>query len=300
MNIQKLLSTETHSRLAELSAEIIQLCKTNKIFITHNYSEKDDRVRGVTQILEVMEAFGSKEHTFFKEQEGVDSLKPLIHEMSELLENRRIFQFAKIKDFLKDQRKLFAREIVPHLELEFILTRVSLKEIKEIYSILDRKIPRKFLNDCINTNEQDLIFAQLKSGLADKSEHIKTATNEHYINTFKRIDPNNENYSEKTFVEVLKTKISDLSTIRMLFAYKFDRELYNKMIDESMDFAIITAAIKISSFLPEKSQEIEIKETSVGSKGLDVLFEHNGIRRYARAIPVEGYFVSFHYRWIIT
>ena len=74
------------------------------------------------------------------------------------------------------------------------------------------------------------------------------------------------------------------------------------MVSESFNSLVMSAASAIDDKITDKERAVDMKieSISVGGKGFDLTCQINDSSYHARAIPVEGPYVRFHYRYIVT
>lgn len=286
-----------------VSNELLKLVKAKKFFFTSQYRD-DVRVKGSNTLIELHRAFSSG-YRFSDLKSDVqvdfDELKSLVSKMNDLLLNKTKFTTFKLKDYSLDIKPKLCRELVSDLEDLFILGEITRADIDDVYASLSKSTPKKYSSNDLR-NESRKIYSSIRSAINEESQEIKTRSVEHYINMVNLIDPNNEFNTKKEFILAGKRKISDMSSLRLCLAYKFDNDLFHKLINDEFELLLTIASNQISSHCSIKTEnpDIDVKRVSLGGKGFDIYMTIDGVSINARAIPVNGYFVRFHYRYIIT
>ena len=92
-----------------------------------------------------------------------------------------------------------------------------------------------------------------------------------------------------------------MGALRLCIACKFNNEKFLKLINENFIECVNYAATKVADYhRTDKKPVVEVNSTTVGGKGFDLRLTLNARLMHVRAIPVNGYYVRFHYRYIIT
>lgn len=229
---------------------------------------------------------------------AVDKLKELVSKLSELAH----FTLYKISDYSKPDVliKKLSRDLVSSLENMYVLGEVSQSDIEQVYSNIGKPAPKKYKFFEVK-GASKYVYSAISGEIRKESESIKLATISHYKELVARLDPENEAATPKDFLNLASAKLSDLDAIRICLAYKFQPDSFDKIIDDAFESSIAFAAVRIIDHCSaSESPEVIIHNIHVGGKGFDVSLSVDGKQLHARAIPVEGCYVRFHYRYIIT
>jgi hypothetical protein len=295
-----LISDNNLSQINNIALDIIALVKSKKIFLSSKYND-DLRIKASTTLLEITRSFNPEYRcSFINQNEDSDALKSLVNSLSSLLENKTKFLTHKLKDYSLDIKVKICRELVSDLEDLYILGQINRTDIDHVYNSLNKPVPKKFsVNDLQDDSVK--IYSVLRTEIKEQAQEIKANSIQHYIDMTNRIDPESLFNTPKEFYKAGSSKISDFNTLRLCIAYKFDNDKFYELINNEFDTLLTVAANQISSHCHNnQSDDINVKEVTLGAKGFDILMNVGEQRIYARAIPVNGYFVRFHYRYIIT
>jgi hypothetical protein len=96
--------------------------------------------------------------------------------------------------------------------------------------------------------------------------------------------------------------VKDLNTAAMVAMYVYDNDRFLAMIEESYQYLVSFTSGRIAEHVraTNENPSIEVLSLSLGGKGFNVNLKVEGQYLEARAIPVEGAFVSFHYRYLVN
>ena len=300
----KLISQENITAVNKTAVEVLSFIKAKKIFIVGKYNS-DERIKGSTPLFRINRAASSDDRfndiSSANEEDTADFLS-LIEKLSTLLENTSHFLTHKLKDYSLDVKPKLCRELISELEDMFIFGEIDFADIEDVYETLGKKIPKKFAKVELDTIGKK-IHAVISREIKTESKDIKANTITHYMNMVNRIDPEDTITSPKEFVKTGRNKISDMNTLRLCLTCKFDNDKFRTLVDEEFTNLVLFASSKISDkcFIAEGEEiNVEVQNISIGAKGFDIIINVNGKILNARAIPVEGCYVRFHYRYIIT
>ena len=298
------ISQQNINAINNSAKEIIAFLKSNKIFFTSEYNG-DTRIKASDCLFQISRTiYGNDRFTTVtsENEQAVSELKTLIESLDSLIENKQKFRIFKIKDYSLDTVKVkLCRELVSELEDLYVLNQIDREDINFVYSTLGKSVPRKFsANDLLDESKD--VYYSIRNAMKEKAEEIKTNSIQHYVEMTNRIDPNNEFNTPKEFLQMGRRNISDMNTLRICYVYKFQNDSFHSLINDEFDTMLAVAAnnIAVKYKGDNKTPEITLHSLNVGGKGFDIQISLDNEHFNARAIPVEGYFVRFHYRYIIT
>lgn len=298
-----IISKESLEKINQSALEILSFIKTNKIFITSKYSS-DERIKGSTPLFRIIRAASGDDR--FNEissssEETTAVFLDIIKNLANLLENTSYFQTHKLKDYSLDIKPKLCRELISKLEDMFIFGEITDVDIKDVYETLGKQIPKKFAQTQLDEIGQK-IYSAIRIDIEQKAEDIKAKTITHYMDMVNRIDPDDSINKPLDFVNIGKKKISDMNSLRLCLSCKFENDKFRELVDQEFSNMVIFAASRIADKCPTNNDDIfvDVKNIFIGGKGFDISIDVNGKALSARAIPVEGSYVRFHYRYIIT
>jgi hypothetical protein len=299
----KIISSDNLQQINSVSTELLNLIKKNKFFFIGTYSELV-RIKGSDMLIEITRALAPDYRFKSLETANENDLKALtilVNQLNELLLNKMKFTTCKLKDYTLDIKVKLCRELVSDLEDLFILGEINRSDIDDVYKTLSKPVPKKYSSNDL-TDESRKIYTLIKSSIKDEAQEIKANSINHYAKMVDLIDPNYELITKKSFFLAGKKMISDIFSLRLCMFYKFDNDSFHKLINDEFDLLIKIAANNISNHCSttNENSNIEVKDIRIGAKGFDIYITIDGQSLHARAIPVQGYFVRFHYRYIIT
>lgn len=301
-----IISKENLKNIQDITLEIMGLIKANKFFFSCEYNS-DQRVKPSSSLLEIYRALPSKNHRFTTittaENENIQTLETLVINLYGLLLNKTQFATHKLKDYSLDIEPKLCRELVSELEDLFILNEISFTDIEHVYNKLGKNLPKKFSKNVLDLNGEK-VYSAIRKEIRESAQEIKANSITHYENMVNRIDPENEIKTAKEFIKIGRKKISDMDSLRLCIAYKFHNEKFYELIDDEFNNIVSFTASRISShyaFCNDNEQTgVEVRSIHVGGKGFDIVMDANNILINARAVTVQGPYVRFHYRYIIT
>jgi|GEM_PF-5616743 len=297
----KVISKKNIEKVNAVSSEILALLKAKKFFFTSEYNA-DERIKASCDLFYLNDAIeGSRFQSVNTEcADDLKKLKLLTVKLFALLSNQRKFTLAKIKDYAADIKPRLCRELVGDLEDLYILGEITMTDIKGVYDTLNKPLPKKY-NKPEMSSAAKVIYSAINKAIKEDAQTIRINSIAHYNKMVSLIDPDGEFKTVKKFFYAGRKKIADMGALRLCIACKFDNEKFLKLIDENFAECVNYAASKVADYHREdKKPAVKVNSTSVGGKGFDVRLELDGRAMYVRAIPVEGYYVRFHYRYIIT
>lgn len=298
------IKDENINAINKTAKEILAFLKSNKVFFTSKY-DSDVRIKASTCMFEIFRTIDGSDRflSVTAEREGaISELKALIDNLNYLLENKRNFRLFKMKEYSLETVKVkMCRELVSELEDMYVLNQIEREDINHVYATLGKPVPRKFsANDVLDENKA--VYYAIRNAMKDRAEEIKTNSFNHYVKMTQRIDPNDEFNTPKEFIKAGRKSISDMISLRLCYAYKFENDKFHSLINDEFDMMVAVAANNVSTRYQgsNTNPEIKIHDLRVGGKGFDMRISIDNEYFNARAIPVEGVFVRFHYRYIIT
>jgi hypothetical protein len=297
-----IISNSNLENIKSTANEILVLLKSKKIFLSSKYND-DIKLKASNSLLEITRAFSetSRFNSITSEDNSARiELQKLTETLSELLLNKTKFMTHKLKDYSKEIKPKLCRELISDLEDLFIFAEINRDDIDHVYATLGKITPKKFSANDLKEDGKE-IYRAIRSAIKDKAEVIKSNSIAHYINMVNLIDPDDTIKTPKEFVKIGRDKISDMSTLRLCLAYKFKVDLFSDLINHEFETLLTVASNQICGHNANQGEnpEIKVNDVQLGGKGFDIHMSIDGIRIHARAVPVNGYFVLFHYRYII-
>lgn len=297
-----IISTDNIKNINIVALNIVNILKSEKFFFYYSGSS-DVRVTASCSLIELSRALDSNEkysQIKSEKEENISKLKSLVQELCELLLNKSKFLCQKLKNYTLDIKPFLCKELISDLEDLFIVGKISMDDISNVYKTLSKPIPKKFCDDCLD--DADNVYQAIKFEILNEAEEIKRNSIYHYIKMVKLIDPENKIQDKLEFLKIGKRKVSDMMTLKLCYYYKFNNEQFYDLINFEFDKLIKRAANQINSHYigTETNPKIVIKNIFFGAKGFDIYMTIGDQHINARAIPVNGCFVRFHYRYIIT
>jgi hypothetical protein len=297
----KIISKANIIKINATALEVMTLIKATKFFFTSEYNA-DDRINASCEFFYLNDVIkGSRGLSIITEKASdLKKLKSLITKLYALVGNQRKFTLAKIKDYAGDIKPKLCRELVSDLEDLYILGDINMADIEDVYAALNKPLPKKFAKTEMSSAAK-IINSAISKAIREDAQRIRINSIAHYNKMVELIDPSGDFDTVSEFFFAGRKKISDMGTLRLCMACKFDNKRFMKLIDENFDACVNYAASKVAEYHREDSKPVvKVNSTKVGGKGFDVELSLNGRSMYVRAIPVEGYYVRFHYRYIIT
>ena len=305
LNIFDIITEESIKEINNTANEIMELIKAKKFFLVSRIGcNKDQRIKASNDLFIIMDAFEKAENRYqtvgAENTADLDALKILIDKIVNLLKNVRSLTTYKIKDYSMDIKPKLCRALISKIEYAFIIGEIDNSTIKDIYATLNKDVPKKFAKEELNETGS-LIFKEVKKAIADKADSIKAASIVHYTKMVELIEDGQEITSPSEFIIAGRKKISDMNTLRLCLFAKFKNEDFRDLIDQDFESLVSFASYKISEkSIESDTPNVDVLDIHVGGKGFDIIIDVNNKRLNARAIPVQGVFVRFHYRYIIT
>ncbi len=300
----KLIQPAKIEKITKVAAEILEYLKANKIVIKNTYA-KEERISGGVELYRVTRFIDGNDRFYAIEaatKKAFNGFAKLIKKLVGLLSKHGLYQTHKLKDYASAdviQVKL-CRDLVSELDDLYMLGEINLADIKEVYSILGKSVPKRFKLMPI-TDASKKITGAISVAIRGSAEHIKHSAITHYEELVKKIDPADTAQTPKEFLTLALRRLSDIDAVRMCITCKFDRAAFEKMVTKEFEGTITYSAVRISEHCCiTDAPKVKVNNIHVGAKGFDISITVNDQTLFARAIPVEGYFVRFHYRYIIT
>lgn len=299
----KIISVNNIKEINVVASEILLLIKARKFYFSGKYND-DEKVKGSNSFIELSRSINPeykfKQLTCGNNEDATDLIL-LVNKLSELLTNKSKFMTFKLKDYSNDIKPKLCRELISELEDLYILGDIDRSDINEVYSTLGKLPPKKFTSNDLNKKGED-VYRAIWNAIQDNAQEIKTNSITHYVEMVNLIDPNDEMISQKEFLIAGRKKLSDLGTLRLCLACKFSSNLFIDLINTEFENLINAAANKITEHYQSDNEtpDINIRRINLGGKGFDIIMSIDSKIINARAVPVNGCFVRFHYRYIIT
>lgn len=298
----KLISQSNIVKINTLSGEIIALIKAKKFYFEREYSG-DVKINGATSLLEIFRAIEG--HRFNKlasnNAADVDQLSLLVLALADLMAKKTKFMTFRLKDYSAEIKPKLCRELVSDLEDLYIMAKIDRADIDDVYLSMNKPVPKKYAKNDLNIQGQEVCRA-ISREIKDKAQKIKDNSITHYIKMVNLIDPDDEIKSAKEFITIGRRKISDMDALKLCLACKFKSDKFLDLINDDFESCINIAANKITDHCNSRSEnpDVSVNHIRLGAKGFDIKMTIDGRHINARAIPVQGYFIRFHYRYIIT
>jgi len=283
--------------------KLFSLIKETKFYFTSEYNA-DSKIKNSDSLLEIYRGL-SADYRFYSitsdSPDALINLEKLVNRLSSLLDSKPNFMSRSVKDYCADIKPKLCRELITDLDYLLIAGEINRDDINDVYVTLNKPVPKKYTSGDL-VKESLTIYTAISEAIKDKSLSIKANSILHYQEMVKKIAPLEENISKKEFIRIGKRQVSDISALRICVACKYSNDLFHDLINESFETLLNVASSKIYNHFPELTNESKVKvlDVKLGGKGFDLVVTVNSKTVTARAIPVEGYFVRFHYRYIIT
>jgi len=302
MNMVQVTSQNNIENIKNTATELLVLVKKTKLFLSSKYNA-DIRIKGSETFLTVYRALNDDRFQTVTSQDdnALVQLNTLVSNLTELLINKSSLMALKISDYTKDVTPRLSRETIPYLDNLYMEGEINIDDINTIYQNMGKSTPKKFSRIELD-NDSQAIYAALSSNIANEAQSIKANMIAHYEAMTKRIDPDNIAKDIKEFVKMGQKVVSDINTVRLCIAYRYNNAKFMDMLHHEFEIMIMIAASKISDHAPASTDkpDITIHSVKIGGKGFDVHTNVNGRTLFARAITAEGPYVRFHYRYIIS
>lgn len=297
-----LIKPDNLQAINEAANAIVSHLKTNKIYFVRRDSEY--RALASQELYNFTRAIAKEKFcdTLKGDDKALAELNELVSNLTALLGERRDFRVYKLSDYSKPDvlLKKMSRDIASYLADLYVMGEVTQADIEQVYANIGKPVAKKFKFISLK-GESKKLYSLLSQEIRGESAEIKAATTKHYEAMVSKIDPSNSAQTPKEFLELAFKKLSDIDASRMCMALRFDEDKFQEMIEYSFEMNIAYAAIRIIEHCDiSDSPSISVNSVKVGGKGFDVSVNVGGKTLNARAIPVEGFFVRFHYRYIIT
>ena len=305
IQVLSIISNESITNIKAAAGEIERCLKENK-FINSSFS-RNVRLNKSEELFVVNRMLSSDEECYSiiaPTDDSLIKLTELVKTLNQLLQTdfTARFDLFKIKDYASDIVKVkLCRELVSSLEDLYILGVIKMSDVKDVYETLKKPLPKKYAKPEMTSSAEKVVYSAIKNAIKEDAEHIKTNSIIHYKEMVSLIDPNDEFKNTKDFFSAGRKKISDIEALKLCIACKFDYENFLKLIDDNFVNCVSYAASKVADqHRGDEKPVIKVNSTKVGGKGFDVSLELDSRSLYVRAIPVKGFYVRFHYRYIIT
>lgn len=297
-----IIKPESIKAINDAAAELMKFLKANKIYFVDSWGET--RAGASTEIYNYTRALANerRERKLKGDAKAIEQLAVLVGDLTKLLGSYREFKVYKVSDYSKPEvlLKKMSRDTISNLEDMYVLGEVTQADIEQVYANIGKPVAKKFKFFEIK-GEAKKLYAALSKEIRNSAAQIKAGTFSHYEAMAERIDPTRAAETPKEFLKLAFKKLSDIDAIRMCMACRFKEDSFQEMINHSFEMDIAFAAIRIIDHCNvTDSPKVSVNEVRVGGKGFDMSVNVNGRVLRARAIPVEGYYVRFHYRYIIT
>lgn len=289
MLITNVVSPPNLVTIREAGQELLDFVKKNKVFTTSEF-RGDVRIKSSDCLLVVYRALnGDRFDSITGDKTPI--FAALVERLSSLLGDNTAMMTMNIGQYAKDITPRLARETVCHLDSLYVMGQIDINTISYIYECMNKPVPRKF----DKVDDSNIVYASLSVAIADESHKIKADMVVHYSDMVARVGDidNKKEFAKKALT------LMDMQTAAMCVAFRFDDERFMSHVNDAFDMMVRAASSKIADAAPE-GPDVVINSVKVGNKGFDVNATVNGKNLYARAIPVEGCFVRFHYRYIIS
>lgn len=300
----KVIQAANIDKITKIAMSILEYAKEKKIVITGSYG-REERIGGSVELYRVTRLLGGNDRFHALEastKKVVNDFTKLVNKLVALLSKHGLYQTYKLKDYANAEvvKVKICRDLVSELDDLYMLGEINEADIKTVYSVLNKPIPKRFKFLPI-TDASKKVTAAISKAIRGDAERIKHSAISHYDELVKRIDPADTTRTPKEFLTLALKKISDIDAVRLCITCKFDRAAFDKLIAQEFESTKAYTAIRISEHCGiTETPKVKVKTLHVGAKGFDVSITVNGQDLYARAIPVEGIYVRFHYRYIIT
>lgn len=299
----KIIQPKHIEKINKVAAELLSHLKANKAVISGNYRE--ERIGATVELYRVTRLIGGNGRYQTIEattDAAFKELSKLVKSLVALLSKDGLYQTYKLKDYANPETLVtkISRDLVSELEELYILGEVNQKDIEQVYANINKPVALKF-KFIKPEGATKKVFAAISKAIRADSQAIKNSTTEHYCELAKRIDPDSTTKTPKEFFKLALTKLSDISAVRLCVACKFNKGSFTKLINEEFDIMIAFASYRIVDHCrASDNPKIKVTSLKIGGKGFDVQIMVDDNHLNARAVPVEGCYVRFHYRYIIT
>jgi hypothetical protein len=298
----KLISKTNIEQINIISGEILALIKAKKFYFERKYSG-DVKLNAAASLLELYRAIqGDRFNKLASTNPAdVDQLILLVLALGDLLLNKNKFMTFRLKDYSAEIKPKLCRELVSDLEDLYIMANIDRADIDDVYLSMSKPTPKKYAANDLTTEGEE-VYRAISRAIKDKAQTIKDNSITHYIAMVNLIDPNDEIKTSKEFITVGRRKISDMGALKLCLACKFKSDKFIDLINDDFENLINIAANKITDHCNNgnKSPAISVADVRLGAKGFDIAMHFDSKHINARAIPVNGHFIRFHYRYIIT
>jgi hypothetical protein len=301
----KIISDKNIASINATATDIMALLKAEKFFFVNEFNGAQ-RIKPTCSLIELSRAFSTlKHHKYLRVTAPNDVLKKELEKLTAtlcgFLGNKSQNTCQKIKDYSGDIKPKLCRELISYLESMLIMGDIECTDIEDVYASLNKPVPKKFKGETLS-QEGIEVYNAIHAAINDNAQEIKADSVKHYIDMVNRIDPNDEISAKEEFLKACYAKFSDITTLRLCMAYKFDNAKFQSMINDAFDSLVLTAASKITDHYrgTSKKPSVVVKSIELGGKGFDLAILLDNQLLNARAITVEGHYVRFHYRYIVT
>lgn len=287
-------------RVKELSNLALLAIKKEKPVLKTTHDNRSFKVKGSDIILDSI--VGESIYVFAND---CPEFVGIVNEIAELFDNSRYVLMNSFRIMSGDKAEMkIARNLLPKVELEYLSLQMSMEDVINIYKMANTSLPPKYKREDVQFTEALTIRKELEIAIGDKCDSIKESTYNHYKKIVDTIDPNDEITDYIEFMNLARKSIKDNQTIYTAMMFKFRLDTFQRDIDDIYNYMLNTTTNKIYEYAKfrgvENSENVTVKSVKVGAKGFDVLIDVDGLEIYARAIPVNGCFVRFHYRYIVS
>jgi hypothetical protein len=293
----KVIQEKHITKIVSAADALLAHLKQNETFISS--SNREERIGTTTDLFRITRLIKGNDRFQSIKSPALATFKKLTNNLTKTLSSDGLFQLFKLADYTKPDiiKVKICRELISELDNLYVLGQITDKDIKEVYSILDKPVPKRFNIVVLNSTGKKLSVA-ISKAIKPEAEYIKQNTIKYYADLANLIG---QNCSAEEFIKLAFKKLSDLSAIRLCFAYKFRQEHFNKIINEEFNNLITYTSFKIAErCVDAEPKKVKVTGLDLGAKGFDISITVNEQNLYARAIPVEGCYTRFHYRYIIT
>ena len=304
MNIKEITSQDNITKILKMGERLGLLIEFNKVFYESEFG-KPYRVTGNDELFWLHRVLNAKDNYKCFECDNVETIteiKELVSGIYVLIDN----DFSNCSININKLANLDAihaticRNSVSKLEMEFILGNIDRESINNIYSVLCKNVPKKYTKyDLVEHGKANELYELVKRSLPIDGCAIKNRIVEHYESMVSLIDPHNELNNHNEFLKAAMKKLCDISSIRMLLACKFKNDNFSSIVDDEFEYTINITANHMLEYVNEES-DVDICDVRVGGNGFDIYFNVDKRCFHARAIPACGYFVRYHFNYIIN
>lgn len=285
----------------QAATDLLSHLKANKIYFV-SYDDRQRRALGGDELYSYDRALDTKRHYENIDAKANPELVRLVTELKAALKHRQ-FKAYKISDYTKPEvlLKKMSRDIISELEDLYICGEATEADVKQVYKNIGKEPAKKFKFTELK-GEYKKLYSEISLAIKDKASEIKLSTIEHYKRVANKIDPDREATTPKEFISrAYKAKVKDMFVVRLCVAYIFDNDKFSDLVNENFNSEVAFAAFRILEHSNNAdANDVKVHRVTIGAKGFELAITVNGRTLNARAIPVEGYQVRFHYRYIIT